>query len=348
MEDAPEQQRTDKQGKTDVRTPHNNPRHDLLKPLFVKRYQELLGKRYEDYLACSFSYSPKSIRVNTLKMDVETLKARLSSRWHLTPVPWCPEGFWIRYKGDAEQEERFDIGNLPEHMLGFCYVQDAASMIPPQALRPLPGEVVLDLCAAPGSKTSQMVALMENDGLLVANELQSSRIPALAINLQRVGAKNAIITRMPGQRFAKKGILFDRILVDAPCSGTGTVSKNVATLEMWSPHLVSRLAKEQKTLIEAAYAALKPGGTMVYSTCTLEPEENEGVVDALLNKHPDAMTLDIDLPLKRTPAITSWDGTVYHEGVGRCLRIHPYDNESEGFFVAKIRKQDAAADEASS
>ncbi|MBD3208839.1 RsmB/NOP family class I SAM-dependent RNA methyltransferase [Candidatus Woesearchaeota archaeon] len=314
-------------------------RKDLIKPAFKEHYEQLLGPAcYEKFITYSFAYIRKSIRANTLKISVKHLKERLRGRWELTPIPWCKEGFWIAYKGDDDQDERFDIGNLPEHALGYVYVQDAASMIPPVVLRPRPGDLVLDLCAAPGSKTSQMAAMMRNKGLIVANDLQASRLPALGINLQRVGASNVITTKMLGQRFGKKGIQFDKVLVDAPCSGTGTIRRSLKVLQMWSPKLVERLSHTQKKLIKAGYDALKPGGVLVYSTCTQEPEENEGVISWLLGQEPSAELLDIGLDIKRSDAVSSFNRTEYHEDVRKCLRIYPQDNNTEGFFVAKIKK----------
>lgn len=318
--------------------PMPNPPRDQLKEGFVERYKELLGKRYDEFIDRSFCYLHKSIRVNTLKISVEDLKKKLEDRWHLTPVPWCEEGFWIHYKGDDEQEERFDIGNLPEHALGYFYVQDAASMIPPVVLDPKPADLVLDTCAAPGSKTSQLAAMMGNDGLLVANDIQASRLPALSINMQRVGSTCHVVTKMPGQRFGKRGILFDKVLVDAPCSGTGTIRKSLKVLQMWSPGLVARMAKEQVKILEAGYSALKEGGEIVYSTCTQEPEENEGVVHVFLQRHPEAEVLDIELDIVRSEPVMGFDGIDYDQRVKKTLRIYPQDNDSEGFFVAKLRK----------
>ena len=326
-------------------TPMPHARKELIKPAFKQRYEELLGaacyQRFEEY---SFSYLRKSIRVNTIKTTTEELKKRLEKRWDLEAVPWCPEGFWITYKGDDEQEQRFDIGNIPEHALGYFYIQDAASMIPPVVLASQRGDLVLDMCAAPGSKTSQLAAMMGNEGLVVANDIQATRLPALGINMQRVGAKNCMVTKMAGQRFGRKGVLFDKVLVDAPCSGTGTIRKSMKVLEMWSAKLVARMSHEQKKLAQAGFDALKPGGTMVYSTCTQEPEENEGVVSWLMEKNPQAETLDIELDIKRSEAITSFNGVDYHAGVKKTLRIYPYDNDTEGFFVAKIRKKPAEGD----
>jgi len=196
----------------------------VFKDKFIERYKELLGPKYDEFVACSISFIRKAIRVNTLKISVPELKERLEKKgWQLEAVPWCKEGFWI--KGD-----RRDLGNLEEHVLGYIYVQEAASMIPPVVLNPKPGDIVLDMCAAPGSKTTQMAQYMGGTGLLIANDITSDRLKSLAINMQRIGTANTVITQMSGHDFP--GMQFDKILVDAPCSGTGTIRKSLKTVEM--------------------------------------------------------------------------------------------------------------------
>jgi tRNA (cytosine49-C5)-methyltransferase len=312
----------------------------VVKPKFEERYRELLGDRYEEFMACSITWARKSIRVNTIKKDLESVKKSLSKNWKLEEVPWCKEGFWIEHRGEGD-DKRYDIGNTLEHVLGYIYVQDAASMIPPVVLNPQPGETVLDLCAAPGSKTSQIAAMMENSGVLIGNDMAADRLKALGINLQRTGTKNAILTQMNGMRLKNTSIKFDKVLVDAPCSGTGTIRKSFMNMKMWSPGLVKNLVGQQRQLIASGFESLKPGGTMVYSTCTLEPEENEGMVNWLLENYPDARVEEIDLPIKRSPAILEFDGQKYDESVSKTLRIWPQDNDTEGFFISKIRKVDS-------
>jgi NOL1/NOP2/sun family putative RNA methylase len=270
-----------------------------------------------------------------LKISVEELHERLAKDWKLTPVPWCKEGFFIEYK----HEERYDIGNLPEHQLGFFYIQDAASMIPPLVLDPQPGEHVLDLCAAPGSKTTQIAMYMQNTGILIANDVAGLRLKPLGLNLQRCGIMNTIVTLNMNRRFTMR---FDRILVDAPCSGTGTIRRSLKTLQMWSPGLVHRLVAEQRKLIEQAYMLLTPGGTMVYSTCTQEPEENEGIISWFLERHKDMELLPFTLDIKRSPPVLSFNNATFDPRVRDCLRIYPQDNDTEGFFVAKLCKKRAA------
>ncbi len=311
--------------------PEPIPQKAEIKEKFEEHYKKILGKEYEKFMEYSLSYIRKAIRVNTLKATVKDIKNRLKDRWILTPIPWCNEGFWIEYKDG----KRFDIGNLKEHMLGYIYIQEAASMIPPVVLDPKPNETVLDMCSAPGSKATQMSAMMQNKGILVSNDVSGDRIKALGINIQRGGCTNVVITKMHGESIQQE---FDRILVDAPCSGVGTIRKSLKILKMWSFGLVEKMSRIQKILIQRAFTILKPGGVMVYSTCTLEPEENEGVVSFLLEKFPEAKLENIELPIKRANPITELNGKKYHPDVSKCLRIHPYHNDTEGFFVARIRK----------
>lgn len=298
---------------------------------FKDRYQKLLGDNYTAFEEISQKYINKAIRVNTLKISVEDLKKRLEDRWILTPVPWCSEAFWIKYRDG----DRFDIGNLPEHQLGYIYVQDPASMIPPVVLSPKPGDIVLDMCSAPGSKTTQLAMYMENKGVLIANDESGKRLSALGLNLTRCGVSNCIINHSRGEMVKGE---YDKISVDAPCSGTGTIRRNFKIAEMYSFGLVKRMQSIQKKLISKAFELLKPGGILVYSTCTLEPEENEEVIDFLLKKYSNADVLDINLNIKRQPAVLSFEGKTYDTRVSKVLRILPQDNDTEGFFVCKIIK----------
>ncbi len=311
------------------------------KPLFIERYKQLTN--YDEFMHCSMQFIRKAIRVNTIKASVKEIQKRLEKEWILTPVPWCKEGFWIEHRGkinaEGELRKRRDIGNLPEHVLGYVYVQEAASMIPPVVLDPQHGDVVLDMCAAPGSKTTQIAQYMENSGAIVANDTETQRLSSLGINVQRCGLTNTLITKMNGQSFRRIPIEFDRVLVDAPCSGTGTIRKSYRALQDWSPGLVKRMAVIQKQLVGVGFEKLKQGGTMVYSTCTCEPEENEGVVSWLLNQYPNARLEKIALDIKRSEPFLVWNGETYNPDVKKCLRIWPQDNDSEGFFVAKIRKE---------
>jgi len=298
------------------------------KERFIERYSKLTN--FEEFRRFNLSFLRKSMRVNTLKISIKEVKDRLKKDWKLDPVPWCKEGFWI--KG-----ERRDVGNLPEHSLGYIYIQEAASMIPPIVLAPKPGDIVLDVAAAPGSKTTQMASMMKNQGIIIANDISPDRLASLGVNLQRCGVANAAITMMKGHNI--RGT-FDKILLDAPCTGTGTIRKSVKTIYAWNPDMISRMSGQQKQLIAHSFDMLKSGGTMVYSTCSLEPEEDEEVVDYLISHHEDAKVMPINLKgLKKSECVTEFNGKRYSDEVKKCLRIWPQDNDTEGFFVAKIMKK---------
>lgn len=325
-----------------------------LKDSFIERYSSLLGDKYDDFVKYSTSYLRKCVRINTIKKDVDLIVKNLSSDWKLAPVSWCKEGYFL--EGNIS-EDRYDVGNAREHTLGYIYVQEAASMLPPIVLfqdlenhsRNRVGRIsteddfkdlkVLDMCASPGSKTTQLAQYMKNVGTLIANDIQISRLKPLSLNMQRCGVKNGILTFMDGNGFKKKNILFDRILVDAPCSGTGTIRRSFKIAQMWSPGLVRKMASIQRKLLKTAISILKPGGVIVYSTCTLEPEENERIVSFALNDFPDMYLEDIDVDIIRSEPIKEWNGETFHPDVKKCLRIHPMDNNSEGFFVARLRKR---------
>ena len=314
--------------------PHLMPNSEKIefKEKFIERYKQLTDfDRFREY---SLSFLQRCIRVNTLKISVEELKKRLENNWKLTPVAWCSEGFAIKHK----ESERRDIGNLLEHSLGYIYIQESASMMPPIVLAPEDKDVVLDMCASPGSKTTQIAQYMNNKGLIIANDCTIERMKPLVLNLQRCGVLNTVATLMQGHWFKNAGIKFDKILVDAPCSGTGTIRKSLKTLLIWNPYMVKRLCGIQKQLIETAFNILKEDGTLVYSTCSVEPEENEEVVDSLLGKYKNAKLEEIKLNIKRSPAIPEFENKKYSDEIKKCLRIWPQDNDSEGFFVAKIKK----------
>ncbi len=324
------------------------------------RFPDELKSRYEQltdwnaFCTYSLSFPRKAIRINTLKGSINKTLASLQAQgWRTEPIPWCAEGFYI--KG-----ERRDLGNIPEHALGHIYVQDAASMISAVVLSPQPGERVLDCCAAPGSKTTQLAQYMQNKGLLLANDGDPKRIEALKINLNRCSCTNSVVTRIQFEKLfsyadprnlsqSKKTFFdlrgtFDKILVDAPCSGMGIIRKSPKVINQWSPQLIHRLATTQLQLLENAFVLLKRGGELVYSTCTPEPEENEGVVSAFLTQHDNAKVLPIELAIKRTEPITKFSASknaelVFDDAVSNCLRIWPQNNDSEGFFVAHIKKE---------
>lgn len=303
------------------------------KPAFIERYSKLTD--WETFKKYNLSFLRRSLRVNTLKTDIETVKTRMEAKgWILDPVPWCKEAFFVDHV-----EGRRDTGNTIEHQLGYFYIQEAASMIPPLVLDPKPGDIVLDVAASPGSKTSQISAMMKNEGMVIANDVSPLRMAPLGSNMTRTGVTNAIITIMKGQQFGKFEEFFDKILLDAPCSGTGTIRKSVKTIRMWNPRVLKGICNIQRELMNTSYKALKKGGLMVYSTCSLEPEENEGMVHEFLENHPDCSIEEWTLPgLIKSEPVMEFDGITYQDQVKHTCRMWPQDNDTEGFFIAKIRK----------
>jgi|Deesub1362B_J571_1020462.scaffolds.fasta_scaffold00231_18 NOL1/NOP2/sun family putative RNA methylase len=313
-----------------------------INPAFVERYDEIDGSaEFYEYLCKPLR---QSIRVNTLKGDYDEIVSLLQEKYRLEPISWCREGFFIDVEGDRAEGDETEtaiatIGNTIEHQLGLIFSQEASSMLPPVVLSPKPEELVLDMAASPGAKTTQIAQYMENKGCIIANDVKWERINILISNIQRCGAANVVVTIRDGRSFKRFNSKFDRVLLDAPCSNVGMIRKNFKYLKIWNEREVYSLSRLQKGLIMAAYTALKPGGVLVYSTCTLEPEENEEVIDYLLS-NTNARLEEIDVPLHSTKPLLEWRGKRYDREVRKCLRIHPQDNDSEAFFVAKVVKDE--------
>jgi NOL1/NOP2/sun family putative RNA methylase len=311
------------------------------KPEFKEKISKLMENEADEkaFWEIIRTDTPDSIRCNTLKMTPEKLKERLEAKgWKIRqPFSAFPEIFII--------DTRFSFGELgksKEHLLGYYYVQDISSMLPLMALKPQPGDTYLDLCASPGSKTTQAAAMMNNQGTIIANDSNLGRMRILASNLERCGAMNTIITMMDGAFLCQKlknktKMKFDKILVDAPCSGEGTLRKSPKTMEIWNEKVIKNLAGVQKKLAIEAFKILRVGGEMIYSTCTLSPQENEEVVD-FLKKQFDFEVEKIDLPLKMRPALKCWEGKCYDEEIINARRLYPQDNNTDGFFLCKIKK----------
>ena len=313
-----------------------------LKPLFLERMNKLFEDEedFQSFLKISKEEPPVSIRCNTLKISPEKLKERLENRgWKIKqPFENYPEVMIIENElGPGE------LGRSLEHLLGYYYVQEISSMLPVFALKPKPNEIVLDLCASPGSKTTQMAAMMKNTGTIVANEVSLGRVKILASNTERCGATNIIISKKEGTALCNKlkeqDFKFDKILIDAPCSGEGTLRTSPKTAIIWNINTVKKLSKIQKHLLESAISLLKVNGEIVYSTCTHSPEENEEVVNYILEKFKGEIVIEKALlPVKCRPGIISWKEDNYTKDVQKSCRIYPQDNNTEGFFVAKFRR----------
>ena len=289
----------------------------------------------DDFIAACQRPLRRSIRVNTLKISVEDFLALVAPySWQLTPVPWCAEGFWI----ERDDEDAVPLGSTAEHLSGLFYIQEASSMLPVAALfadgnSP---ERVMDVAAAPGSKTTQIAARMGNRGAILANEFSASRVKVLHANISRCGIHNVALTHFDGRVFgAALPEAFDAILLDAPCSGEGVVRKDPDALKNWSVESNIEIAATQRELIESAFHALRPGGTLVYSTCTLNRDENEDVCLWLKAQYPDAVEF---LPLN--DLFASAQEAITPEGF---LHVFPQIYDCEGFFVARLRKTQAVA-----
>jgi len=309
------------------------------KLLFTERMKELLGEDFEKYWAKIQTPELRSIRANTLKISPSELKKKLENKGWKIKQPFNDNPEIMIIKNNLEPGE---LGRALEHLLGYYYVQEIASMLPVIALKPEKNETILDLCAAPGSKTSQLAAKMENTGTIIANDLKLGRMKILASNLERCGVSNTIVTKQDGlqlcSRLKKENFLMDKILIDAPCSGEGTIRSTPKTLLMWNIKKVKSLSRLQKSLLNNAIDLLKPGGEIVYSTCTHAPEENEEVIGAILKDRKDMKIKKISLPIKTTSGITKWQDKEYLEDVKYSCRIYPHESNTEGFFIAKLKK----------
>lgn len=280
----------------------------------VKVDQILLGMTSERYT---------TLRVNTLKYDIQSLmKYFKENNIKFERVLWYKDALIIK-NANEKQIQKLDI-----YENGYIYLQSLSSMIPPIVLNPKEGEKVLDLTAAPGSKTTQISALMNNNGYILANELDKIRYERLKYNIEAQGAKIVEAINGRGEKIGDNYIEhFDKVLLDTPCSGEGRfIVNSLATYRDWSPQKVKELTKTQRKLIQSAYKALKTNGIMVYSTCTLNEEENENVLKWAL-ENLDLKLLDINLKLKEAEI-----------ALNKAIRVLP-SKETEGFFVAKMIKK---------
>jgi len=295
---------------------------------------EIYGKESaEKYLNYIEEYPSVYVRVNDLKIERDELVKRLNKRYNIEPEIYDVLPNTLKF-----QEREEDLGKTLEIVLGYYYIQGFSSMLPPYVLNPSENDKVLDLCSAPGSKTTQIAELMNNRGTLIVNEVKLDRIKALIYNLDRLNIINTGVIHSKGELLTKYYLnYFDKILVDAPCSGLGIMQKKIEVNQWWSIDRVNKLHNLQVRLLVAAIKMLKPGGEVVYSTCTLTPEENELVIEKLLRKYP-VEVMDIDLPVKYRNGFTSYDGKQLHPDLEKAIRILPWEADSDGFFMIKLRK----------
>lgn len=303
--------------------------------LFKEKMKKLLGNEYEAYLESYNNPKYQGIRVNTLKVD--------RAKWEevcpfmaLEEVPWCQEGYYYKEPNKPSKH--------PYYFAGLYYMQEPSAMAPGAYVPIKEGDKVLDLCAAPGGKSTQVAAKLGQTGLLMSNDISASRTQALLKNIENFGTRNSMITNESPERLAAKlPGYFDKILIDAPCSGEGMFRKDEGAVKSWETHGVEHCCNLQREILEHAYTMLKEEGMILYSTCTFSPEENEGMIQAFLNKHP----LCEVVPLTPVGGILSghpeWtEGG--NPGLQGALRLWPHQLKGEGHFVCLIQKKEQVED----
>ncbi len=284
----------------------------MLPQEFLDRIQIQLGTEYPAFLESLERPRAVALRINPLKGEVPSLP------FVKAPVPWEPTGFYY----DAEARP----GLHPFHEAGVYYMQEASAMAPVALLEPQPGEKICDLCAAPGGKTTQIAGRLMGKGFLLCNEINPKRAKVLSRNIERLGIANAMVTNEHPQRLAQKyGGFFDRVLVDAPCSGEGMFRKEEAAVTDWSLQTVQMCAVRQTEILHSAARLVKPGGRLVYSTCTFAPEENEQVIESFLQSHPEFSPAAVSAP---------W----FTPGENGTFRLWPHKLLGEGHFAAVLTK----------
>jgi NOL1/NOP2/sun family putative RNA methylase len=292
------------------------------------RYREIIPG-YEGFLSALEQPLPVSIRANTLKIGPGRFQGLMREQgYDLEPVEGIEEAFSLHGMESP--------GATLEYFLGYYQVQGLTSMLPAKVLSPLPGEIILDLCAAPGGKTTHLAQLMGDRGLVVANDFKHERTHVLRSHIDRLGILSVLVCCYPGQAFPLRR-KFDRVLLDPPCSAEGTYRAGLPPTRSENPKVAQHLVRVQKELLRHALAVLRPGGTLVYSTCTYAPEENEAVVNEVVSSGK-AELLPVQTPLPHSQGLTSWHGEAYHADLVKALRFYPHQVNSWGFFIAHLRK----------
>lgn len=300
-----------------------------LPPKFIHKFEQLLQEEAKDFFSV-FQFPKKSgLRINPLKITGEEWESL--TPFSMEKIPYVNNGYYY----DENQDQP---GKHSYHAAGLYYIQEPSAMFVAEQLDPQGGEKVLDLCAAPGGKTTQLAGLMNQNGLIIANEIHPKRAKVLSENIERLGITNTIVTNETPERLVErfKGY-FDKILVDAPCSGEGMFRKDEEAILHWSEEKVLTCAKLQKNILDAAYHMLKPGGIIVYSTCTFSPEENEQTIESILTTYPDLDLLPVAKPSGVESGRPEWSLTRNPE-LEKTARLWPHKLAGEGHFVAKLIK----------
>ena len=297
---------------------------------FLDSMKEILGEDYEAFLAGFDGQRQYGLRVNTLKMNLEEFE-RIAP-FHLKKVPWISNGYFYEAE-DAPAKHPF-------YSAGLYYLQEPSAMTPASRLKVQPGERVLDLCAAPGGKATELGAALQGEGLLVANDINTARARALLRNLELFGISNSFVTNEPPHVLAERfPEFFHKIMVDAPCSGEGMFRKNPAVVDSWQEKGPEYFSKLQREIIVQAADMLLPGGMMFYSTCTFSPLENEKTITHLLKERPDMEVIPMEDYEGFAEGLTSYRGEVFDESCKLCRRIWPHKMSGEGHFMELLHKK---------
>ncbi|HLD57456.1 MAG TPA: RsmB/NOP family class I SAM-dependent RNA methyltransferase [archaeon] len=310
---------------------------------FPKKFVERYGKIVDDekaFFECLQARLPRAFRVNNLKAEKSQVLKNLEQKGiEFQKVPWYEDAFVTN---------SLDIGNTIDHFIGYIYIQELVSMLPAllAAKEIKSAQLVLDAAAAPGSKTTHLADLMGNKGCIIANDRDFWRIKALKFNLEKLGVLNTIITNQDFRFFGvnKKGGLEEPwfpnfVLMDAPCSSEGTVRKDPDVLARWSEKNIFGMARLQQQMVLKGFDLLTPGGSMVYSTCTFAPEENEEIIQFLLEKREDVKIEKCELSgFRFGTGLEKWGEREFDSQIQNCCRVWPHHNNTGGFFLTKVRK----------
>ncbi|QEK11755.1 NOL1/NOP2/sun family putative RNA methylase [Crassaminicella thermophila] len=295
---------------------------------FLDKMRELLKDEFELFLKSYDNIKFQGLRVNTLKISVEDFKK--ISPFKLRPIPWCKDGFYF------EEGER--PAKHPYYHAGLYYIQEPSAMTPAEVLNPQPGNRVLDLCAAPGGKSTQIAAALDGQGVLVTNDINMNRVKALIKNIELFGIKNAIVTNEKPEKIKKYfENYFDKILVDAPCSGEGMFRKDPSMVKSWEKHDATYYMPIQKAIMDNVDYMLRAGGNVLYSTCTFSPEENEEIIKEFIKDNSQFYIVDIPKNNGFSKGRPEWvNGEKELEG---CIRLWPHKLEGEGHFLSLMKKE---------
>ncbi len=298
----------------------------------IERYFQFLGEdQTKQLLEANEKPLTPSIRVNTLKIDKNTLKNRLESKGiKLESIDWINNGFKIR-------NSPINLGSTHEYLQGFYYLQSVAPMLPSLILNPKPNEVVIDMCAAPGGKATHLAQIMNNEGNLILIERNRNRIPALEINLRRLGVFNSIIINEDAVNLSKMNLKVDKILLDAPCTGEGLIRQDSSRKRSKTMKDINKLSSIQRKLLKTGLDSLNPGGLLLYSTCSIAPEENELVIDDVLKNNSDFAIVKIPGNYGVNGIIDVYNKTL-REDIKNSQRLYPHLHNTIGFFISLIQK----------